>query len=135
MLLQFGQYVADFRPLRHRRGLRVFSDSELMMLAYGLKHLKHFRVLLFRQKIYLKIEMVSLIRLNITAVLTHEDEQREENRFQRDDRGQKLIRERVKGEPAPGFAVEPEPKGEPEHMKNDNAYSGACGWWIPEPCE
>ncbi len=90
MFLQFGQYLADFRPFCHRRDLRVFSDSELMMLAYGLEHLKHFRVLLFGQKIYLEIEMVSLIRLNITAVLTHEDEQREENRFQRDDRGQKL---------------------------------------------
>ena len=90
MLLQFGQHVADFSPFRHRRGLRIFSDSELMMLAYGLEHLKHFRVLLFGQKIYLEVEMVPLIRLDVTAVLTHEDEQREENRFQRDDRGQKL---------------------------------------------
>jgi hypothetical protein len=53
MLLQFGQYVADFSPLRHRLGLRVFANGGLMMLAYGLKHLKHFRVLLFGQKIYL----------------------------------------------------------------------------------
>src|ERR1700691_231804 len=97
MLLQFGQYVADFSPFRHRRSLRISSDRELMMLAYGLEHLKHFRVLLFGQKVYLEIEMVSLIRLNVTAVLTHEDEQREENRFQRNDRGQKLVRERVEG--------------------------------------
>jgi hypothetical protein len=122
MILQFRQHVMDFRPLRHRRGLRIFADSELMMLAYRLEHLKHFRVLLFRQKIYLEIEMVSLIRLNITAVLTHEDEQREENRFQRDDRGQKLVRERVEGEPALRSAVEPEPDGEPDRMKNDKPH-------------
>ena len=78
MFLQFGQYVADFRPFRHRRGLGIFSDGELMMFAYGLKHLKHFRVFLFRQEIYLQIKMVSLIRLGTTAVLTHQDEQREE---------------------------------------------------------
>ncbi len=119
MFLQFGQYVADFSPLRHRRGLRIFSDSELMVLTQGLQHLKHFRVFLFGQKIYLEIEMVSLIRLNIAAVLTHKDEQREENRFQRDDRGQKLVRERVEGEPAFKSAVQPEPKGEPDHVKND----------------
>ena len=65
MLLQFGQYVADFRPLRHRGGLRVFSDSELVMVAYGLKHLKHFGVFLFGQKIYLEIEMITLIRLDL----------------------------------------------------------------------
>ena len=82
MLLQFGQYLADFCPFRHSHDLRVLSNSELMMLAYGLKHLKHFRVFLFGQKIYLKIEMVSLIRLDVAAVLAHEDEQREENRFQ-----------------------------------------------------
>jgi len=87
MLLQFGQYLADFCPFRHSHDLRVLSNSELMMLAYGLEHLKHFRVLFFGQKIYLEIEMIALIRLNITAVLTHEDEQREEDRFQRDDRG------------------------------------------------
>ena len=92
------------------------------MLAYGLEHLKHFRVLLFGQKIYLEIEMVSLIRLNITAVLTHEDEEREENRFQRDDRRQKLEWERVEGEPALGFAVEPEPKGKPGQVKNDKPH-------------
>ena len=56
------------------------------MLAYGLQHLKHFRVLLFRQKIYLEVQMVSLIRLKITAVLTYQNEQREEDRFQRDDK-------------------------------------------------
>ena len=66
--------------------------------------------------------MVSLIRLNITAVLTHEDEQREENRFQRHDRGQKLVRERVEGGPALGFAVEPEPEGEPDHVKNNEQH-------------
>jgi len=122
MLLQFGQYFADFRSFRHRRGLRVFSDSEFMMLAYGLKHLEHFRVLLFGKKIYLEIEVVSLIRLNTTAVLTHEDEQREENRFQRDDRGQKLVRERVEGEPALGSAVEPQPKGKPDRVKKDKPH-------------
>jgi hypothetical protein len=37
--------------------------------------------------------MVSLIRLNVSSVLAHEDEQREENRFQRYDRGQELVRE------------------------------------------
>jgi hypothetical protein len=117
MLLQFGQYVADFNSFRHRRGLRIFSDSELMILAYSLEHLKHFCVFLFGEKIYLEIEVVSLIRLKITAILAHEDEQREENRFQRDDRRQKLEWERVEGEPAPGFAVEPEPKGEPYYVK------------------
>ncbi len=117
MFLQFGQYVADFRPFRHRRGLGIFSDSELMILAYGLEHLEHFRVLLFGQKIDLEIEMVPLIRLDVTAVLTHEDEQREENRFQRDDRGQELVRERVEGQPAFRFAVDPEPKGEPYKVK------------------
>lgn len=113
MLLQFGQYFADFRPSRHRCGFRIFSDTELVMLAEGLEHLQHFRILLFGQQIYLEIKMVSLIRLDITAVLTHEDEQRQENRFQRNDRGQKLIRERVKSESASGFAVDPEPNGEP----------------------
>ena len=122
VFLQFRQHIAYFRPLRHRRGLRIFSNSELMMLAYGLEHLKHFRVLLFGQKIYLEIEMVSLIRLDITAVLTHEDEQREENRFQRDDRRQKLKWERVEGELALRFAVEPEPKAEPDHVKNDKPH-------------
>jgi len=122
MLLQLGKYVADFRALCHRRGLRISPGSELMMLADGLEHLKHFRVLLFRQKIYLEIEMVSLIRLNIASVLTHEDEQREENRFQRDDGGQKLVRERVECEPALGSGVEPEPKGEPDRVKNDKPH-------------
>ena len=122
MLLEFGQYVADFSPLRHRRGLRVFANGELMMLAYGLEHLKHFRVLLFGQKIYLEIQMVPLIRLDVASVLTHEDEQREENRFQRDDRGQKLVREWVEGEPALRFAVEPEPNGKPDHVKNDKPH-------------
>jgi hypothetical protein len=118
MLLQFGQYVTDVSPFRHRSGLRVFSDTELMMFAYGLEHLKHFCVFLFGQKVYLEIEMISLIRLDATAVLTHEDEQREENRFQRDDCGQELVRERVESEPTLGFAIEPEPKGEPDHVKN-----------------
>ena len=45
------------------------------MLANGLEHLEHFRVLLFGQKIYLQIEVVALVRLQVTAVLTHEDEQ------------------------------------------------------------
>jgi hypothetical protein len=52
-----------FSPLRHCRGLRVFSDGEPMMLAYGLEHVKRFCVFLFGQKIDLEIEMVSLIRL------------------------------------------------------------------------
>ena len=78
------------------------------MLAYGLEHPKHFRVFLFGQKIYLEIEMVPLIRLNVAAILAHEDKQREENRFQRDDRGQK--RERIEGELAMTGHVEPEPK-------------------------
>src|ERR1039457_5680257 len=122
MFLQLGEDLLDFSLLRHGHYLRVFADCKLMMRANGLKHLKHFRVLLFRQKIYLEIEMVSLIRLNITAVLTHEDEQREENRFQRDDRRQKLKWERVEGELALRFAVEPEPKAEPDHVKNDKPH-------------
>ena len=122
MLLQLGKYVADFRALCHRRGLRISPGSELMMLADGLEHLKHFRVLLFRQKIYLEIEMVSLIRLDVAAVLAHQDEQREENRFQRDDGGQKLVRERVECEPALGSGVEPEPKGEPYRVENDEPH-------------
>ena len=122
MLLQFGQYVADFSPLRHCRRLRVFSNGELVMRTYGLEHLQHFRIFLFGQKVYLEIEMVSLIRLNITAVLTHEDEQREENRFQRDDRGQKLVGERVESERALRSAVEPKPKGKPDHVKNDKPH-------------
>jgi hypothetical protein len=107
MVLQFGQYLVDFCPFCHSHDLGVLSNSELMMLAYGLKHLKHFGVFLFGQKIYLEIEMVSMIRLDVAAVLAHQDEQREENRFQRDDRGQKLEWERVKGEPALRFGVEP----------------------------
>ncbi len=122
MLLQLGQDVADFSPLRHCGGLRIFSDWKLMMLAYGLEHLKHFCIFLFGQKVYLEIEMVSLIRLNITSVLTHEDKQREENRFQRDDRGQKLVRERVEGELALRSAVEPEPEGEPDHVEYDEPH-------------
>src|SRR5579862_2903429 len=92
------------------------------MLAYGLQHLKHFRIFLFGQKIYLEVEVISLIRLDITTVLTHEDEQREENRFERDDRGQKLIRERIEGEPAPGFTIEQKPDGEPNHVKYDEPH-------------
>ena len=122
MFLQLGEHLVDFSLLRHGHYLRVFADCKLMMRANGLKHLKHFRVLLFRQKIYLEIEMVSLIRLNITAVLTHEDEQREENRFQRHDRGQKLVRERVEGEPAFRSAVEPQPKQEPDQVKDDEPH-------------
>ena len=122
MLLEFGKYFADFRPLGHCRSLRIFSDSELMMLAYGLEHLKHLRVLLLGQKIYLEIQMVPLICLNITAVLAHQDEQRKENRFQRNNRGQKLVRERVKRESAPGLAVDPEPEGEPDHVEYDEPH-------------
>jgi hypothetical protein len=122
MLLQFGQYVAYFSPFRHCRRLRISSDSELMMLAYRLKHLKHFRVLLFRQQVYLEIEMVSLIRLNIASVLTHEDEQREKDRFQRHDRRQELVGERIEGEPALGSAVQPEPKKKPDSVKSDEPH-------------
>ena len=92
------------------------------MLTYCLEHLKHFRVFLFGQKIYLEIEMISLIGLNTTTVLTHEDEQREENRFQRDDRRQKLEREWVEGEPATGFAIQPEPNGEPARVEDDKPH-------------
>jgi hypothetical protein len=117
MLLQFRQHLVDFSPFRHGRGLGIVSDRELVMFTDGLQHLKHFRVLLFRQKIYLEIKMVSLIRLNIAAVLAHEDEQREEDRFQGYDRGQKLVRKRVEGELALGSAVEPEPDREPHQVE------------------
>ncbi len=123
MLLQFGQYLADFSLFCHGGDLRIFSDGELMVLAYGLKHLQHFRVLLFGQKIYLEIEMVSLISLNIASILAHEDKQREENRFQRDDRGQKLVRERVEGELALRSAIEPEPDEKPDRVENDEPHS------------
>ena len=123
MLLQFGQYLADFSLFCHGLDLLIFSDSELMVLAYGLKHPKHFGVLFLGQKIYLEIQMISLIRLDVAAVLTHQNEQRKKNRLQRDDGRQKLEWERVEREPAVRSAVEPEPKGEPDRVKNNKPHS------------
>jgi hypothetical protein len=54
--------------------------------------------------------------------LAHEDGQREESRFQRDDRGQKLVRERVEDQAALRSAVQPEPDGEPHHVEYDEPH-------------
>jgi hypothetical protein len=79
--------------------------------------------------------MISLIRLQITAILTHEDEEREENRFQRDDRGQKLVRERVEGEPALGSTIKPEPDEKPDRLDYDEPhFSGVRGDRIAYAC-
>ena len=93
-----------------------------MVLAYSLKHLKHFRVLFFRQKIYLEIEMIPLIRLDIAAILAHEYEQRKKYRFPRDNRGQKLERKWIERKLALRSAIEPEPKEEPDRVKHEEPH-------------
>jgi len=122
ILSQFRQNFVDLRSPRHRLDFWIVSDCELMVLTERLEHLQHFCILLLRKEIYLQIEMIALIRLKIAAILTHENKQREENRFQRDDRGQELEWERVEGRLAMTGHVDPEPKGEPDHVKNDEPH-------------
>jgi hypothetical protein len=98
------------------------TDSRRSLARPCLEHLKHFRVFLFGQKIYLEIEMISLIRLDVAAVLAHQDEQRKKNRFRRDDRGQQLEGKRIEGKLALRVAIKPAPNGETDCVKNDEPH-------------
>ena len=122
ILSQFRQYFVDLRSPRHILDFWIVSDCELMVLPERLEHLQHSCILLLRKEINLQIKVIALIRLDIAAILTHENKQREENRFQRDDRGQELEWERVEGRLAMTGHVDPEPKGEPDHVKDDEPH-------------
>lgn len=58
-----------------------------MVLTQHLKHQNRLSVLIFGKEVYLDIEVISLLSMN-TAILAHEDEEREKNRFERDDHRQ-----------------------------------------------
>ena len=50
-----------------------------MVLTGRLKHQNHLGVLIFGKKVYLEIEVISLLGLNAASILAHEDEEREKN--------------------------------------------------------
>jgi len=58
------------------------------MFTESPEHLEHLGILVLGEQVYLKIEVISLLRLDAASVLTHENEEGEKNRFKRNDQGQ-----------------------------------------------
>src|SRR5262245_54771794 len=81
---------AQFREILARASLSTETTGDVVQNA------ENHRVFLFSQQIHLQIEFCTPIGFMRHAVLTDENEQGQEDRFKRNDSGQKTERERIK---------------------------------------
>jgi len=96
------------------------------MLAQGYQHLQHLGVLIFREKIDLKIQVTSLVGLQAAAILAHQDKQREKNRFQGNNHGEQRKRKRIERRVA-ALHIERNPHGKPDCVDDDEPHSTGLG--------